>query len=143
MITLNQYESAEKLLSKKVDEFKKNGLNNYLGNAHSQLAVVQLHKGNYDQALFFYNQAFKYDQDAGYGSFNCKQTLKDIGYNIYFKHFNNNDKALFYYKKALSYVNKDKNQNVADRFESLDIFTHIANGFVAKGLFDSARSIFN
>jgi CHAT domain-containing protein len=141
LLTIKEYESAEKLLTNKVDEYRKTGLNNYLGTAFSQLAEVQLHKGNYEKALFFFNQALKYDKDAGY-DFNCKQHLKDIGYNIYFKHFDKGDKAVIYYKKAFRYTNKDKDKNLADNFESLNIFTHIANVYVSKGIYDSAWRYF-
>ncbi len=137
MLVLKEYESAETLLTDKVEEYRRIGLERYLGALYSQLAEVQVNKGNYKQALLFYNTSLRYDQKAGY-DFNCKQTLKDIGYYIYFQHFVDGNMALVYYKNALGYINKDITRNVADIFESLNIYTLIANVYVRKRNFDSA-----
>jgi CHAT domain-containing protein len=140
LLTLKEYETAEKLLSNKFEEYKKNGLENYFGTLYSQLAQVQIYKGNYKQALVFYNAALKYDHQAGY-NFNCKQTSKDIAH-LYFKYFNDGDKALAYYKNALEYKNTDPRRNIADLFESLNIYTNIADVYVGKGDFASAKNYY-
>ena len=93
LLEIKEYEEAEKLLTSKAEECKNAGLNNNLGTIFSQLAALQVRKGNYKEALAFYGKAFGNDQRVGY-NFNCKQTLKDIGYNIYFLHSNEVDKAL-------------------------------------------------
>ena len=137
LLVLKEYDQAEKLLTNKLEEYKKMGLDNYFGTLYSQMAELQLHKENYKQANFFFNTSLKWDMRAGY-NFNCKQTTKDIGYSIYFRHFKDYGKALIYYKKALGYVNREKARNVADVFESLNIFTLIANVYVRMQDYDAA-----
>jgi len=141
LLELKNYDEAEKSLGNRMEEYKKAGHNNNLGTIFSQLAELQLRKGNYEKALLFYNRAFKQDQQAGY-DFNCKQTLKDIGFNIYFRHFNDETNALSSYRKALKIINKNKLLNKEDSFESLNIFTYIANVYAQKGLYDSAYYYF-
>ncbi|HEV8284477.1 MAG TPA: CHAT domain-containing protein [Chitinophagaceae bacterium] len=141
LLELKNYEEAEKQLVSRMEEYKKAGHNSNLGTIFSQLAEIQLRKGNHEKALLFYNRSYNYDQQAGY-NFNCKQTLKDIGFNIYFKHFNDNNKALLFYKKALQTSNKDKGQELKDAFESLNIFTLIGNVYARKGFYDSAHHYF-
>ena len=141
LLRLKKYEQAEVLLQNKIDEYRKAGLKNYLGLVYGQLAVVQEHKGNYEQALFYYNQSLAFYQ-KGKDYFNCKQILKDIGYNIYFKHFNDGDRALVYYRNALKYITKDESWYYENIFESLDIFANIAKVYVQKDMYDSAFKYF-
>ncbi len=141
LMKLKKFVQAEELLANKITEYKKAGLLNYLGTTFSQLAEVQVNKGDYEKALAFYNQALKYDLKAGY-YFNCRQTLKDIGYQIYFSHYNNTAEAMAYYKKAVALINKDQSLATADAFETLDIFTKIANVYVQKQQYDSAFHFF-
>ena len=136
-LQLKNYEIAEKLLANKIEECKKAGLKNYLGTLYAQLAVVQLKKENSEKALLYFNRAFIYEKEAG-NNINCKVMLNDIGYNIYFKHFNDLDKALFYYRKALTFIDKEKSPKNQDAFETIPVLTNIANIYVQKGLFDSA-----
>src|ERR1043166_888969 len=141
LLELREYQDAEKILSNRIEECKNAGLNNNLGNIFSQLAELQLRKGNYNQPLLFYKKAFKNDQQAGY-DFNCKQTLKDLGYNIYFLHSNDANEAHAYYTRALGIINKDKSLYKEDISESLDLFRLIANVFSQKGQYDSAYHYF-
>ena len=142
LLELKNYDEAEKRLRNRMEEYKKAGRNNNLGTIFSQLAELQLRKGNYERALLFYKQAFKQDQLAGY-DFNCKQTLKDIGFNIYFRHYNDETKALSFYREALKIINKNKDLNTDDAFESLNIFADIANVYARRGLYDSAYHYFH
>ncbi|HYK57265.1 MAG TPA: tetratricopeptide repeat protein, partial [Flavisolibacter sp.] len=89
LMKLKNFTEAEKLLVNKVEAFKKAGLTIYLCTTYSQLAEVQLNKNNIEKAHSYYKLALKYDQKAGF-AFSCKQTLKDIGYTIYYSHFNDN-----------------------------------------------------
>lgn len=141
LLMLGEYGAAEKYLATKVDECKKAGLNNYLGTIYDQMARVQEHKGNYDKALLFLNQALKYDEQCGY-DLNCKQIMNSIGNDIYFRHFNNSSKALLSFRNAFRYINKDEAQNKTDSFESLNILGNMANLYIANGLYDSAFSCF-
>ena len=106
-----------------------------------QSAVVQIQKGNYDKALSYFNQAFSFEKRAG-NYINCKIILNDIGYNIYFKHFQNFEKALNYYKQALIFKDQRKFLIRPDAFETLNLFDNIAIIYVQKGKFDSAFYFF-
>lgn len=141
LIKLKKFEQADELLKNKIEEYKKAGLKNYLGLVYGQLAQVQENSGNYDKAVSYFNLSLKCYQE-GRDFFNCKQTLNDIGYHIYFKHFNDNDKALIYYRKALKYINEDKLSKTEDEFESLNIFANIGTVYARKGLYDSAFRYF-
>ncbi|HKO81809.1 MAG TPA: tetratricopeptide repeat protein, partial [Chitinophagaceae bacterium] len=141
LLKLKKIEQAEELMKNKIEEYRKKGLKDYLGLAYGQLAGIQEQKGNFEMALFYFNQCLKCYEEIG-DHFNYKQTLKDIAYKIYFRHLKDGDKALAYYKKAMKSVNKEKNLESYDVFESLNIFTHIANVYVQKGLYDSAFQYF-
>ena len=141
LLNLNKYESAEVLLQNKIEEYSKARLTNYFGLVYGQLAMVEKHKGNFKQSLLYYNKSLLSYQRSK-DSFNCKQTLKDIGHNIYFTHLNDVGTALDYYKKALRYATTDNAWYMEDVFESADIFTNIAKVYVKKGLYDSAFKYF-
>ena len=135
LLQLGQYQDAERLLNNRIDECMRSGAINNLGTIYSQFAELEIRKGNFDQALSFYNRSFANDQSAG-NFFNCKQTLKDIGYNIYFLHFSNYAKALACYFRALRVVNKDPSRKDEDLAESLDIYRLIANVYAGLRQFD-------
>jgi CHAT domain-containing protein len=141
LIKLKNFIEAETLLNNRVAELKKKGLTNYLGTTYSQLAEVQMSKGEFLKSQSFYEKALRADRNAG-NVFNCKQTLKDIGYSIYFNHYNDNNSAMCQYKKALGLVNKDKSLTLEDAFESLDIYAKIANIYAWQGFYDSAFHYF-
>jgi tetratricopeptide (TPR) repeat protein len=141
LIKLGDFKSAEELLLNKLDEYKKARLKNYLGVTFDQLAHIQMHKGNYDKALFFLKEQLKYDKEAGY-YFNCKQALNTIGHDIYFDFFKDDNNALNYYRDALGYLNNDVSFNMEDSMESLNIFNRIANAYVRKNSYDSAFKYF-
>jgi CHAT domain-containing protein len=141
LMKLKYFTEAEALLNNKLSELKEKGATNYLGTTYSQLAEVQLNKGDFLKAQSFYVQALRADRNAGY-VFNCKQTLKDIGYSIYFNHYYDNNRAMSQYKKALGLVNKDKSLRLEDAFESLDIYARIASIYTRIGSYDSALQYF-
>ena len=136
LLKLKKFTEAERLLANKITEYKKAGLTNYLGTTYSQLAEVQLNKRDYDKAILYYNKAYQWDKKAGF-IFNCKQTLKDIGY-VYFFALNDKNKARFFYRRALRLTNLDKGLTEEDAFESLDIFARIAEINAQEKKYDSA-----
>jgi CHAT domain-containing protein len=141
LLKLNDFETAEKLLTNRLRQYKEAGLEKYFGITYEQLAQVQLNKGNYKGALSFLQQSFQcYKQDGEY--FNCKQELNSIAHDIYFIQLNDNERALEYYKAALTYVNKDKTRESSDRMESLNILNRIADVYVRQNSFDSAFKYF-
>jgi hypothetical protein len=141
LLRLKDFKSAENLLTNKLAEYKKTGLQKYLGVTYDQLAHVQISKGNYMQALHLLKLALFHNEKANY-IFNCKQIKSTIGYEIYFKHLNDYDQALSCYRSALKYINKDKTFELKDSIESLNIYNRIGNAFVKKGNFDSAFKYF-
>ncbi len=137
LLELNEYEEAENLIANKLEQYQKAGLINYMSLIYAQKAEIEEHKGNYQNALLFLKKSLAYDQKAG-DNFNCKQTLKNIGYEIYYEHLNDGDGALVCYRKALAYTGMDKSEKKKDAIESLDIMADIANIYVQKELYDSA-----
>jgi CHAT domain-containing protein len=135
LLEIKHFDEAQDLLTNRAEECKNAGLINNLSTVFSQLAELQVRKGNYNEALAFYKRALRNDQRLGY-DFYCKQHLKDIGYNIYFLHSSKIDKALAYYRSALEMTNKDPSLNGADISESLDLYRLIANAYGRKGRFD-------
>lgn len=140
LLELEDYQRAEKILTDRIEECKNAGRSN-LGTIFSQFAELQMRKGSYEQALNFYNKSLKSDRKISY-DFNCKQTWKDIGYNIYFSHYNNPDLALKCYKKAMTFINKDKLLKDEDIFESLSVYGNIAIAYVRKSNYDFAFKYF-
>lgn len=143
LLQLQLYEQAENILANKIDIYKKAGLTSYLGLVYNQSARVQEQKGNFEKALSYFKQSLAYYQkDKDY--LNCKQTLKDIGYQVYARHFNDEDKALAYYRKALTYVftRGDSFSKTYYDFESLNIYANIGAVYTEKGYYDSAFTYF-
>jgi len=140
LLEIEDYETAEEILIKKINEIKKDKDNNYLGTYIEKLAEVEVHKGNYDQALLFFNQALACEQRAGH-IIACKAIFSNIGYNIYFNHLHDYNKTLSYYRKALIYSGKESQQN-SDTYESLKVLSDIANVYAHMGLVDSAMIYF-
>jgi CHAT domain-containing protein/tetratricopeptide (TPR) repeat protein len=141
LLKLNDFETAEKLLTNRLHQYREAGLKKYFGITYEQLAEVQLNKGNCQEALSFLQKSLQcYKQDKEY--FNCKQELNSIAHDIYFMRLNDNARALEYYKAALTYVNKDKTRESSDLIESLNIFNRIANVYVRQNSFDTAFKYF-
>jgi CHAT domain-containing protein len=141
-LLLNNFEAAEQFLINKLEEYKKAGLQNYLGLVYSQLATIQLHKQEYANALRTLTQGLAASRkEKNY--FMCKQIVNMIASAIYFNHFSDWDKALYYYRNALTYKNTNAELAKTDIIESLNIYTNMANVFVQKGLFDSAFIYFH
>ncbi|MES1225095.1 MAG: tetratricopeptide repeat protein, partial [Bacteroidota bacterium] len=136
LLRLKEFLEAEKLLSTKTAEYKKNGDKNYLALTYAQFAEVYEEKGDYQQSLVYFNLALKIYRENK-NAFNSKQTLRNIGEAIFFTHFKDYDKALFYFKDALTCINHEDVWNKEDSVESLSLFGNIANVYVQKKLFDS------
>ena len=140
LLNTENFVDAARLLSDKVDEYKKEYLREYLAFIYAQFAELHQRKGEYTNALSYYNLAFNTYRDIG-DDFNCKQTLNNIGQTIFFPQ-NNSDKALEYYRRALLYRNRGKFSDQANFLETLSVFGNIANVYVRKALYDSAFKYF-
>ena len=91
LLNIKEYDSAENMLIDKILEYKKAQYKNYLGFYYALLAEVQEHKGNYNRALVYFNKALICYRDAK-KYFDYKQILKQIGEEIYFRHFDDEKK---------------------------------------------------
>jgi CHAT domain-containing protein len=141
LLALKNYDHAEELLANKVDEYKRSGLKEYLGIAYEHLAKVEIHKENYEKALIYFNKAVAAERALGNDS-RSRILLGNIGYEVYYKHFQDTEKALVYYKKALYHPRKVEKLSISESMESLNILTHIADAYVQRGSYDSALDYF-
>ncbi|HSZ32272.1 MAG TPA: CHAT domain-containing tetratricopeptide repeat protein, partial [Puia sp.] len=137
LMTINENDSAEKLLFNKLKEYKKPEFKSYLGFVYGFLAQIQLQKGDYTKAIFYFNKALQSYRETG-NYFAYKQDLKNIGQEVYFKHDHDGDRALEYFREALKWSNKDQAETKEDNLESLSILTNMANVFIQKKQYDSA-----
>lgn len=140
LIEMKNYETAEEILVRKIEEIKRRRVKDYLGTYLENLAEVEVHKGNFDRALLYFNQALASEQEVGH-IMACKEILNNIGFFIYFNQLHDYNKSLFFYKKALDYT-KGKTGPIPDRFESLNELANIANVYSHLGFFDSALQYF-
>jgi tetratricopeptide (TPR) repeat protein len=137
LLQLKNYDAAATLLLNKPEEYKNAGLDNYLGVVYEQMAQVQLYRRDYEKAITYFEKALAYEQKSGY-HLNYKQTLNNLGYEVYFQTFRDYDKALVSYKRALASNNTNASLQKDDLFETLNIYANMANVFVQKRQFDTA-----
>lgn len=140
LFVFGNYDAAEKLLSNKIAECKAIGATENMGIIYDKLGVVQFMKKNYKESLSFFQQAFNYEMKSEHYA-SSKTILNNIGYNIYYKHFNNADMALAAYRKALG-IRTDKLEFKIDEIERINIINNIANIYAEKGLYDSSLKYF-
>jgi len=141
LLDLHNFQAAEELLTNKIDEYKEAGLENYLGLIYGQLAQVQLHKSNFDKALFYFDQELSCEHKLK-NDFSYSSTLMNIGEEIYFKHLKDYNKTLTCYSKALEYIRRSKDLKATGSVDVLYIFGSIANVYIEKGNFDTAFAYF-
>jgi CHAT domain-containing protein len=141
LLFINENDSAEKLLINKLQVYEKANLKDYLGFLYGFMAEVQEQKVNYPKALYYFEKALQCYHKTG-NHFDYKQILKQIGEEVYFRHFNDGDKALSYFRKGLEKTNTDRSESKEDKAESLSILADMANVYVQKSQFDSAFSYF-
>ncbi|HLY71696.1 MAG TPA: CHAT domain-containing tetratricopeptide repeat protein [Puia sp.] len=138
LLQLKKYDVAEKILTEK-EKVYSTDLKYSLGAIYEQLAEVQLHKGDYENALKFYKLGFAVERKMGEYP-GCVAILNNIG-NVYIGQFNDTDTALYYYRKALSY-DKRITDKAARAIESLNVLSNIADAYVKQQNFDSAYIYF-
>jgi tetratricopeptide (TPR) repeat protein len=126
LIKFKDYETAEKILSDKIDECKKTGLKAYLGTIYQQFADLETQKRNYKKAIVNYDLAFKYENEVK-DSLVCLIILNNMAYDIFFKKFNDLDKAFAYCRKALSYGRNRQSAAISNRFAALDVLDNLGS----------------
>lgn len=146
LLIMKKYDSAEKLLINKAEEFKKSGITENLGAILDQLATVQLQRGDYAKALFYFQQSLRYEKKINH-LFGYAQTLNNIGYNLYAQKLNEYDKAIEYYSASYKYAKKSlSNPRPGEAskisIELSNILSNIANAYTKKKLYDSALYFF-
>jgi len=137
LLEVRRFQEAEELLKGKLDDYRKAGLKDYMAMIYSQLAGVQEQKGEYYDALSYFQLSLKYYVDIK-DYFNCKQTTKDMG-NVYLGYLNDLPNALTRFQKALTYTNNDRSQDLKDAAETLDIYASIATIYVRMARYDLAH----
>ena len=141
LMQLKRFDSAEKHLNNKIDEYTNAGLKEFIGFIYSELAEVEMSKHNYEKALSLLNKSLAAYR-AGKDNFNVRQVMNTIGHSIYYNHFNDYHKAILYYENALAVTNKDNRVRKEDSAESLSILNNLANLYVQRGKFDTAFRLF-
>ena len=137
LITMKNFNLAGKILEDKIKECKQNNTVEDLSTFYEQLAQVQVETGNIKQAQINFQQAYQYDLKMG-EALGCAQTLNNLSYYIYFKHYKKFDEAINVYRRALRLLSTIKNPGALEVFESLNIYGNIAYAFTRQGKYDSA-----
>lgn len=137
LITMKNFNLAGEILAGKIKECEQNNAVADLSTFYEQLAQVQVETGKIEEAQINFQRAYQYDLKMG-EALGCSQTLNNLGYYIYFKHYKRFDEAINIYRKALHLLNTIKNPTTLELFESLNIYGNIANAFVEQGRYDSA-----
>lgn len=137
LITMKNFNLAGKILADKIKECKQNNKVEDLSTFYEQLAQVQVETGNIKKAQINFQLAYQYDLKMG-EALGCAQTLNNLSYYIYFKHYKKFDEAINVYRKALQLLSTIKNPGAIEVFETLNIYGNIAFAFVQQGKYDSA-----
>ncbi|MBS1566554.1 MAG: CHAT domain-containing protein [Bacteroidetes bacterium] len=141
LLQLREFDSAQQLLTNKAADYKAKGLTVYLAFIYTELAELQLHKGNHRQAQEYYNLALRYYKAAG-RAFEYKQTLKSIGEDLWFGFYHDARGAMPWYREALRHNRPPDKRSRVDSIEDASIWNNIANAWVQLGQFDSAFAAF-
>jgi tetratricopeptide (TPR) repeat protein len=126
LLALQYYDSAEQLLTVKMQTAKKERDVNSLGALYGIAANIALGKGLYSVALADFRREFDYrlkNKDTR----GCAVALNATGY-VYSEKLHDAGNALRYYRKALTFYNKT---------EALSIFDNIALLYAGKNQYDS------
>ncbi len=141
LIQLGRYDVAQSLLFARIGKDGMLGSKKDLGTMYEQLGEISIKRGNYKEALDFFNKAYQHDLNAGH-TLGCKQILNNIGFFLFHNHFKDYEKALSYYRRALSLNSTNRQLQRADSIENLNVLSNIANTYVQKGNYDSAFKYF-
>ncbi len=141
LIKSGRFDESQSLYLKRIKDINASTDKSDLGTLYNLLGEISIAKGNYKEALDYFQMAFQYDRNAGL-TLGCKQILNNIGYFIYYGHLKDYKKALNYYRKALSINSTVPGQSREDSIENMNILVNIANVYVRQSNFDSAITYF-
>ena len=99
LIGLNELNTAEKELIKKISDFKSAGLDDQCCSFYGQLSTIAANRGDYNSALSYLEKSLKCNRQGGY-MLQCKQALNNIGY-LYVDGMHEPRKALSFLTQAL------------------------------------------
>ncbi|MDF2188231.1 CHAT domain-containing protein [Paraflavitalea sp. CAU 1676] len=133
-IRLREYETAETLLNSQVGQHGMPQLAAYKGTFYGVRAEMELHKGNYEQAISSFRKALSVEKS----NFSRKQLLNTMANEVYFRHYQQYDKAMAMFREALALKNTDKAKQKVDAFESLNILSNMGELYARQGNFDQA-----
>jgi tetratricopeptide (TPR) repeat protein len=145
-ISLNEYDEAEKLVQKTLNDLKLISSTNILGVVYERLAAIKAAKSEYKLALHYFNESIRFDvKNKNYLS--CLQTLVNMGNTLYYEKLNDKSKALHCLNSAVAYANKlFNNRSDADSAEAniqlLNIYDNMANVYIKYENYDSAEYYF-
>jgi CHAT domain-containing protein len=137
-IRLKEYDQAEALLKSQSSQSGINRLTAYQGTFYGIRAEMEVHKGNYDQAIKNFRQALAVEHRP----LSRKQLLNTMATEVYFKHYRDYDRSISLFKEALACINKDKQKYKDDSIESLSIWSTMAEVNAQKGQYDKAFACF-
>ena len=137
LLDFKDYNDAEHLVVAKISDCRLIGAKQFLGNLYEQLAIIQVQKSDYPQALYNFQQALNYHREDKY-DLGCEQTLTNLAYYVYFKHFKNYRKAINTYKQALQYLRGNDSDDDGYSNDMLNIYSNIGRAFAEEGSYDSA-----
>lgn len=110
----------------------------YAGTVYQEYSEYFIAKNDYPEALHNLELALKYEELGG-DTIACMAILNNIGYNIYFLHYDNPQAALTYCRKALLQRKKNNDEREVERMEILSAYNSMANIFSRLRNFDSAN----
>jgi len=140
-LQLGSLSAAEEYIGRKINESIRNKSNYNLGIFYALLAEANVKKADLPQAISLFQKALKIEQTDG-NNFSCKQILNTMGSVVFRDYYHNNQTALKSYEKALAFHNNDPKQELADKIESVNIYTNIAGIYISEKQFDKAFSYF-
>jgi len=141
LLDFKDYDKAERLVIAKIADCRLIRANQFLGNLYEQLAIIQVQKSDFPNALIYFEQALRYHEQDKY-DLGCEQTLTNLGYYLYFKKYKDYRKAISTYRRALRYLQRLDPADNDYSNDLLNIYSNIGNAFAEEGTYDSAFQYF-
>ena len=141
LIALKDFNTAGNILTDKIELSKRNNQTKNLGTFYEQLAQVQFEMGNIANAELIFQKAYDHNRKTG-NRLGCSETLNNLGYYVYFRHYKNFDEAIKVYRRALQHLKTIKRPVADEIFQALNVYANIAYAFVQGGEYDSAFANF-
>ncbi len=140
LLAMNDFEALRPIYTEQAEDYKKKGANKYLGIIYDHLAEIELQKGNYNNALSYWDTAFSYESKFGTTA-NCRVILTNLGV-MYSLQLKNPHRAIAYYKRAYSYKRPKDIISREDSVEAVNPLTNLGIAYTGLGQFDSALQSF-